>query len=102
MAIALLHYSYTHKDGRCLVIAPMKSHVELIYQEIVKLASKNEIVMNSITRKVTSPQFMIQFSNGSTIRFFTSGMRSGRKVRRSPWSRSTRNCFRRNGLHARR
>ena len=79
MAVYLLHYSYTHKDGRCLVIAPMKSHVELIYQEILRLASKNEIVMNSITRKVTSPQFMIQFSNGSTIRFFTSGMRSGGK-----------------------
>jgi hypothetical protein len=79
MAIYLLHYSYTHKDGRCLVIAPMKSHVELIYQEILRLASKNEIVMNSIIRKVTSPQFMIQFSNGSTIRFFTSGMRSGGK-----------------------
>ena len=79
MAIALIHYSYTHKDGRCLVIAPMKSHVELIYQEILRLASKNEIVTNSIIRKVTSPQFMIQFTNGSTIRFFTSGMRSGGK-----------------------
>ena len=79
MAINLLHYSYTHKDGRCLVIAPMKTQVELIYQEILRIASKNDIVMNSITRKVTSPQFMIQFSNGSTIRFFTSGMRSGGK-----------------------
>jgi len=79
MALYLLHYSYTQKDGRCLVIAPMKTQVELIYQEILRLASKNEIVMNSITRKVTSPQFMIQFSNGSTIRFFTSGMRSGGK-----------------------
>lgn len=79
MAINLLHYSYTHKDGRCLVIAPMKTQVELIYQEIVRIASKNDIVINSITRKVTSPQFMIQFSNGSTIRFFTSGMRSGGK-----------------------
>ena len=79
MALYLLHYSYTHKDGRCLVIAPMKTQVELIYQEILRLASKNEIVSNSITRKVTSPQFMIQFSNGSTIRFFTSGMRSGGK-----------------------
>jgi hypothetical protein len=79
MAVYLLHYSYTHKDGRCLVIAPMKSHVELIYQEILRLAGKNEIVMNSISRKVTSPQFMIQFTNGSTIRFFTSGMRSGGK-----------------------
>jgi replicative DNA helicase len=79
MAIYLLHYSYTHKDGRCLVIAPMKSHVELIYQEMIRLAAKNDIVMNSIVRKVTSPQFMIQFTNGSTIRFFTSGMRSGGK-----------------------
>jgi hypothetical protein len=79
MALYLLHYSYTQKDGRCLVIAPMKTQVELIYQEMLRLASKNEIVMNSIVRKVTSPQFMIQFSNGSTIRFFTSGMRSGGK-----------------------
>lgn len=80
MAIYLLHYSYTHTDGRSLVIAPMKTQVELIYQEILRLASKSEIVTNSISRKVTSPQFMIQFSNGSTIRFFTSGMRSGRKI----------------------
>jgi hypothetical protein len=79
LAITLLHYSYTHKDGRCLVIAPMKTQVELIYQEIGRIAGKNEVVMNSITRKVSSPQFMMEFSNGSTIRFFTSGMRSGGK-----------------------
>ena len=79
MAIYLLHYSYTHRDGRCLVIAPMKTQVELIYQEINRLAAKNGIVSGSVTRKVTSPQFMIEFSNGSTIRFFTSGMRSGGK-----------------------
>jgi replicative DNA helicase len=77
LAVQLLHYSYTRKDGRSLVIAPMKTQVELIYQEILRIAAKNEVVMNSITRKITSPQFMIQFSNGSTIRFFTSGMRSG-------------------------
>ena len=71
LAITLLHYSYTHKDGRCLVIAPMKTQVELIYQEISRISSKNEVVINSITRKVTSPQFMMEFSNGSTIRFFT-------------------------------
>jgi hypothetical protein len=79
LAITLLHYSYTNNDGRSLVIAPMKSQVELIYQELVRMASKNEVVKNSITRKVTSPQFMMQFSNGSTIRFFTSGIRSGGK-----------------------
>jgi replicative DNA helicase len=79
LAVQLLHYSYTHKDGRSLVVAPMKTQVELIYQEVLRIAAKNESVMNSIVRKVTSPQFMIQFTNGSTIRFFTSGMRSGGK-----------------------
>jgi len=79
LAVQLLHYSYTHKDGRSLVIAPMKTQVELIYQEILRISAKNEVVTNSITRKVTSPQFMMQFSNGSTIRFFTSGMKSGGK-----------------------
>jgi len=79
LAVQLLHYSYTRKDGRSLVIAPMKTQVELIYQEILRIASKNEVVTNSITRKITSPQFVIQFTNGSTIRFFTSGMRSGGK-----------------------
>lgn len=79
MAVQLLHYSYTNKDGRCLVVAPMKSHVELIYQEVLRLASKSDVVANSISRKITSPQFFIQFTNGSTIRFFTSGMKSGGK-----------------------
>lgn len=101
LAISLLHYSYTRKDGRCLVVAPMKTQVELIYQEILKISSKNDIVSNSISRKVTSPQFMMEFSNGSTIRFFTSGMRSGRKIGRCSWSRSSSYNTRRNGLHAR-
>lgn len=80
MAILLLHYSYTHNDGRSIVVAPMKPHVELIYQEITRLVARSDIVAQSITRKVTSPQFMIQFTNGSTIRFFTSGIRSGGKA----------------------
>ena len=50
LAIQLLHYSYTHKDGRSLVIAPMKTQVELIYQEILRISAKNEVVTNSITR----------------------------------------------------
>lgn len=79
MSILLLHYSYTTKNGRAIVVAPMKTHVELIYQEMMKYAKDSPLVMESITRKVTSPQFAIEFSNGSTIRFFTSGLRSGGK-----------------------
>lgn len=74
MAITLLHYAWTHNDGRCLVVAPMKSHVELIYQEILRL-TKGSMIWDSLERKVTSPQYAIEMSNGSTIRFFTSGIR---------------------------
>lgn len=79
MSIFLLHYAYTHRDGRCLIVAPMKTHVELIYQEMIKL-SKQGTIFDSITRHVTSPQYVIEFSNGSTCRFFTSGMKSAGKA----------------------
>jgi hypothetical protein len=80
MSVILLHYAFTHKHGRCLVVAPMKSHVQLIYEEVMKMAKESDVVLESIVRNVTSPQFEIEFSNGSTIRFFTSGIRSGGKA----------------------
>lgn len=79
MSLLLLHYSYTNKNAKSIVIAPMKAQVEVIYKEVLKFASNSEIVKQSITRSVTSPQFVIEFSNGSQISFFTSGMRSGGK-----------------------
>lgn len=80
MSVLLLHYAFTHKFGRCLVVAPMKSHVQLIYEEVMKLSKNSAAVREAIVRNVTSPQFEIEFSNGSTVRFFTSGIRSGGKA----------------------
>lgn len=79
MSLLLLHYSYTNKQAKSIVIAPMKAQVEVIYKEILKYAKNSAIVWESMTRKVTSPQFAIEFTNGSQILFFTSGMRSGAK-----------------------
>lgn len=79
MATMILHYAYTQKNGRILVMAPMKPQVGLIYEEVMKLAKNSDSVLDSITRAVTSPQYEIHFSNGSTVRFFTTGLRSGGK-----------------------
>lgn len=79
LAIFMLWYAYTHNDGRIIVMTPMKAQSGLIYDEIIKLAKKNKVVMDSITRNVTSPQYEINFSNGTTIRLFTTGMKSGSK-----------------------
>lgn len=79
MAALLLHYSYITKNGRALVVTPMKPQAGLIYEAIMEMAAESDIVMNSITRYVTAPQYEINFKNGASIRFFTSGMKSGGK-----------------------
>lgn len=77
MAMLMLWYAYTNNNARVLVVAPMKSHVALIYEAIQEFLKNSPIVKESVIRAVTAPQFEMKFSNGSTIRYFTSGMRSG-------------------------
>lgn len=78
MALYILHWAYTKNKAKILVMAPMKSHVELIYKAITDMASNGQIG-DAISRKVTSPQFKIEFSNESQVSFFTTGMKSGGK-----------------------
>jgi len=82
LATYALWYAYTNNIAHVIVVAPMKSHVGLIYDEILKLAKQNDLILNkeekdcAITRHVQSPQYQIDFENGSTIKFFTTGMKS--------------------------
>lgn len=77
MALLLLWYSYTTKNGRAIVLTPMQAQANLIYEEILKIVKESEVIQESIGRTVASPPAEIDFENGSTIRFFTSGMKSG-------------------------
>jgi hypothetical protein len=80
MSIYLLWYSYTHTNGKSIVLAPMKSQVGVIFDAICEMAERNEIVKSSIVRAVASPQYEINFSNGSSIKLFTTGMKSNSKA----------------------
>lgn len=80
MSIYLLWYSYIHTNGKSIVLAPMKSQVGVIYEAILEMAEKNSLVKESIVRSVASPQYEINFSNGSSIRLFTTGMKSNSKA----------------------
>lgn len=82
MAVVMLWWAFTRNDAKILVMAPMKPHVELLYKAVMKMAEDKETapgVREAITRAVTAPQFKIEFSNGSQISFFTTGMKSGGK-----------------------
>ena len=80
MALYALWRAFTNPDEKIIVIAPMKSHVGLLYDEIMKMAKRNDVIANEITSSVKSPQYEIKWSNGSVIRFFTTGMKSGGKA----------------------
>lgn len=77
MALVALHYAYTTNHGRVLVLTPMKPQGGLIYQEMMRFIEASDVVSQSVVRNVTSPQYEIELTNGSTIRFFSTGMKSG-------------------------
>lgn len=79
MAVYMLHWAFTKKKNNVLVMAPMMPHVALLYKAVLDLVEERPEVANTIVRKVASPQHKIEFSNGSQISFFTTGMRSGGK-----------------------
>lgn len=80
MAVKMLHRAYTQNNARVLVMAPMKSQVEVLYKQVLALAKESDVVWESIDKQRQSPQFYIELKNGSTISFFTTGMRSGGKA----------------------
>ncbi len=79
LALKILHYISTHKNGKVLIMAPMKSHVELIYKEVIRQSEMNKMIEESVKRNITSPQFKIEMTNGAEASFFTTGMSSGGK-----------------------
>jgi hypothetical protein len=82
IAAYILWFCYTQKKVNALVVAPMKSHVGLIYDEIMNMVNGEEclpIVKEAVIRNVASPQYEINFSNGSNVRLFTTGVKSNNK-----------------------
>lgn len=80
LAMLILWYAYTNKDARVIVISPMKTQVGLLFEAIQEFREEAPLVDEAIKRAVTAPQYEMEFTNGSTVRFFTSGMKSGGKA----------------------
>jgi replicative DNA helicase len=80
LALFLLHWAYIHNNAKCLIITPQKEQGGLIYKSILEFVQASPIIEDSISRNVTSPQYKIELSNGSEIKFFSSGVNSGGKA----------------------
>jgi phage terminase large subunit GpA-like protein len=77
IAVDILHFTFTNVNKRVLVVAPYKSQVAEIFSRIKGFIENNPILKNSISKDVSSPYYQIELHNGSSIRGFTSGTKSG-------------------------
>lgn len=77
LAVHILHYCFTNKNRRVLIVAPYKSQTEEIISRIRGFISTNTKLISSVARDVSSPFYELKFKNGSRIRGFSSGTKSG-------------------------
>lgn len=77
ICVAILHSVFTKKDFRVIVITPYQTQIEVIFNRLNKLIQASNHTSNSLKRYVKAPNYTIELHNGSTIRGFTAGTKSG-------------------------
>ena len=79
MAVGTLHKAWTQGNYEILVIAPYQPQVKKLF-EMMRLFINLSVSLNgSVKTNRESPYEQISFNNGSTIRGFSSGARTGAK-----------------------
>jgi replicative DNA helicase len=77
IAVDVLHYATTSQMKRVLIIAPFKAQTEEIITRIRDFVYNSKQLSQAIDRDVSSPFYEILLRNGSKIRGFTSGTKTG-------------------------
>ena len=62
---------------KIVLITPYQSQIDLIFTRIMELIRSNPITQNSVKRHVKAPIYTLELHNGSIIRGFTAGTKSG-------------------------
>lgn len=77
LCISILHSAFTHKEYRVVIITPYQTQIDLIFSRLSKLIGSSSTTKNSVKRYVKAPNYTIELHNGSVIRGFTAGTKSG-------------------------
>lgn len=77
ICVSILHNIFTKKDFRVIVITPYQTQIEVIFNRLSSLIKNAPKLNGSIKRYVKAPNYTIELHNGSTIKGFTAGTKSG-------------------------
>jgi hypothetical protein len=76
MVMHIIWFAYTHRDSKQIIATPYQSQIDLIFDMIRQYVKAAPGLASSITRDIKNPS-KIELSNGSIIRGFTAGTKSG-------------------------
>lgn len=77
IAVRILHFMSTTARGKVLLVTPYKAQIDVIFGMVEDFVAKSPAMQHSIKRKVSNPYHELEFYNGSYLRGFTSGTKSG-------------------------
>lgn len=77
IAIKILHTMFFNANKRILVVCPYKSQAEEIVTRVRSFIQSSQRLIASVKRDVSSPFYELSFHNGSRLRAFSSGTKSG-------------------------
>lgn len=83
LVVSMLYNLYTkpglpeNEGFKVVVIAPYQTQVELIFSRLRELINSSDELKNSVARDVKAPNYTIELKNGSTVKGFTAGTKSG-------------------------
>lgn len=77
LAIYATHFVFTNKNKKVLIVAPYKAQTQEIIDRVRAFLHSNPVLASSIAKDISSPYYNIKFHNGSEIRGFASGTKSG-------------------------
>ena len=66
-----------HEGFKIILITPYQSQIDLIFNRMMELIRSNPVTQNSVKRHVKAPIYTLELHNGSIIRGFTAGTKSG-------------------------
>jgi len=76
LSIFALHWAFTHKDKKVLIVAPQESQIKLIFERFERWRGVSKELEASILSYVKDP-FTLKLRNGSQILGMTAGTKSG-------------------------
>jgi replicative DNA helicase len=77
LVIAMLFNMFTNSNFKIVLITPFQSQIDMIFKRIEDLIRSNSMLQNSIRRAVKAPNYSLELYNGSYVKGFTAGTKSG-------------------------